>query len=41
MGWGLLITGIINLNIARALNVLTVTWIANKSRTKSKIGWKT
>lgn len=41
MGWGLLITGIINLNIARALNVLIVTAIANKSRTTSKIGFKT
>jgi NhaP-type Na+/H+ or K+/H+ antiporter len=40
MGWGLLITGIINLNIARGLNVLIVSAIANTSRTKNKISWK-
>ena len=40
MGWGLLITGIINLNVARGLNVLIVSAIANTSRTKNKISWK-
>ena len=37
MGWGLVITTIINLNIARALNILTVTAFVNCSREETKI----
>lgn len=40
MGWGLFLTTILNLNIARALNVFVVSAIANTSRTKSKINYK-
>ena len=38
MGWGLVVTTIINLNIARALNIFIVTAFVNCSRTESKIG---
>ena len=41
MGWGLPLTTIINLNIARALNIGIVTALVNCSRTKSKINYKT
>ena len=37
MGWGLVFTTIINLNIARFLNIAIVTWLVNCSRTETKI----
>lgn len=37
LGWGLVLTTILNLNIARGLNVLTTTWLVNKTRTNTKI----
>ena len=37
MGWGLVITTIINLNFARFLNIWIVTSLVNCSRTESKI----
>jgi len=40
MGWGLVITTILNLNFARALNILITTYFVNCSRTKNKIGAK-
>lgn len=40
MGWGLAITTIINLNIARALNVFITSYFVNLTRTKSKISGK-
>ena len=40
MGWGLVITTIINLNIARFLNILTVTSLVNCQRTETKISRK-
>lgn len=41
MGWGLFITTILNLYFTRFLNVALCTWIANYSRTESKINKKT
>ena len=32
MGWGLFITTILNVNLARALNVIVVTFLVNKGR---------
>ena len=40
MGWGLVVTTIINLNVARALNILVVTAIVNCTRTDTKISGK-
>ena len=40
MGWGLVITTIINLNIARFLNILIVTSLVNCQRTETKISRK-
>ena len=40
MGWGMVITTILNLNFARFLNVLITTYFVNCSRTKNKIGFK-
>ena len=37
MGWGLVITTILNLNLARFLNILIVTSLVNCSRQESKI----
>lgn len=37
MGWGLVITTIINLNFARFLNIWIVTSLVNCSRTETKI----
>jgi len=37
MGWGLLITTVINLNFARFLNIWIVTTLVNCSRTESKL----
>ena len=37
MGWGLVVTTIINLNVARFLNILIVTAIVNCTRTDTKI----
>jgi len=41
MGWGLFVTTILNLNFTRFLNVGLCTYLANKSRTESKIDFKT
>ena len=40
MGWGLPITTLINLNVARFLNILIVTAIVNCTRTETKINVK-
>lgn len=40
MGWGLCITTIVNLNVARAINVLICSWLANRSRTNNRIHGK-
>lgn len=40
MGWGLVITTILNLNIARALNILIVTAFVNCSREETKLNGK-
>jgi len=40
MGWGLILTTIVNLNLARAINVILVSWCANRSRRKARIGCK-
>jgi NhaP-type Na+/H+ or K+/H+ antiporter len=40
MGWGLLLTTILNLNLARGINVLLVSWCANSSRKKNRLGCK-
>jgi sodium/hydrogen exchanger 8 len=40
MGWGLILTTIINLNLARGINVLLVSLCANRSRAKNRIGCK-
>lgn len=40
MGWGLVVTTIINLNFARFLNILIVTAIVNCTRTETKISAK-
>lgn len=37
MGWGLLLTTILNLNIARLINVGICSWLANRSRTTHRI----
>lgn len=34
MGWGLFITTIVNVNLARALNVIVVTFLVNKGRSE-------
>ena len=41
MGWGLPLTTIVNLNIARALNIGIITALVNCSRSKTKINFKT
>ena len=40
MGWGLVLTTVINLNIARFLNILIVTALVNCSRHETKISRK-
>lgn len=40
MGWGLVVTTIINLNVARFLNILVVTAMVNCTRTDTKISKK-
>lgn len=40
MGWGLVVTTVINLNVARALNIFTVTAFVNCSRKDTKIPMK-
>ena len=40
MGWGLPITTLINLNVARFLNILIVTSLVNCQRTETKISRK-
>lgn len=40
MGWGLMLTTIVNLNLARGINVLLVSYCANRSRNKNKLGCK-
>jgi len=40
MGMGLVFTTILNLNIARFLNILIVSWLVNMTRTTNKIGVK-
>lgn len=40
LGWGLPITTILNLNIARFFNVWIVSWLVNKARNKNRIGFK-
>jgi len=40
MGWGLVLTTVINLNLARFLNIYITTAFVNCSRTKSKISCK-
>ena len=40
MGWGLCLTTILNLNLARLLNVIIVSALANRTRTTHRIGWK-
>ena len=37
LGWGLVVTTIINLNLARALNVFVVSALVNTTREKNKI----
>ena len=37
MGWGLVITTIINLNIARFLNIMITSYLVNSSRSETKI----
>ena len=37
MGWGLVITTIINLNIARFLNILITSYLVNSGRSETKI----
>ena len=41
MGWGLVLTTVLNLNFARFLNILITTSLVNCSRTDSKINRKT
>ena len=40
MGWGLVITTIINVNLARFLNIFFVSQLVNCSREESKLGPK-
>ena len=40
MGWGLVITTIINLNFARLLNILVVSALVNCSRSDTKLSGK-
>lgn len=40
MGWGLVITTVLNLNFARFLNIWITTYFVNCSRSQSKIGPK-
>lgn len=40
LGWGLPITTIINLNIARFFNIWITSWLVNKARTKNRIDFK-
>lgn len=40
MGWGLILTTIVNLNLARGINVIIVSWCVNRSRRKHRIGCK-
>ena len=40
MGWGLFLTTLINLNVARALNVFIVSYFVNCSRTDTKLSGK-
>ena len=40
MGWGLMITTILNLNIARFLNIMVVSKLVNLSRTETKLPFK-
>ena len=40
LGIGLVLTTILNLNLARLLNILIVTFLVNMTRTKNKIGPK-
>jgi sodium/hydrogen exchanger 8 len=40
MGWGLILTTIVNLNLARGINVLVISWCVNRSRRKHRIGCK-
>jgi len=40
MGWGLILTTIVNLNLARGINVLVVSWCANRSRNKHRLTCK-
>lgn len=39
-GWGLIITTILNLNLARFLNIWTVTALVNRTRTTSKLTFR-
>ena len=40
MGWGLVLTTVLNLNLARFLNILVVSSLVNCSRTESKLSGK-
>lgn len=40
MGWGLMLTTILNLNIARFLNIMIVSKLVNLSRTETKLPCK-
>lgn len=40
MGWGLMLTTILNLNIARFLNIMIVSKLVNCSRTETKLPCK-
>ena len=37
MGWGLCLTTILNLNLARFINVVICSWLVNRSRTTHQI----
>lgn len=41
MGWGTVILALLNLNMARALNIFFVTCMVNRNRTEAtKFTWK-
>jgi len=41
MGWGLCLTTVLNLNLARGINVLICSWLANMSRKTHRLNAKT